>query len=455
MSNTTAQIPCIYDGLQPGNEVQAAAVSGGKNPEDVIQPADGILPLHQQPFKGAVVNHNNNTISVHSSNNAASPNQHRRSVSVTANCYLQMLTSPLKTYRERKAEAAAPTLVDESGTVAEPQEKSNFQKDMETALELMGAIAYAVYGITVALFVSIIPRRFRYKDITDQVVLVTGAGSGIGRLMAKKLALNHGAVIVAWDINKTGNEETVQQIRAAGGKCYGYQVDVSSRESIYATAEKVKAEVGKVEILINNAGIVSGKKLLDTPDAMIEKTFDVNILSNFWTLKAFLPAMMKDGRGHIVTIASTAGLIGVNKLVDYCSSKYAAIGLSEAVQSELRAEGYDKIYLTCVCPYYINTGMFDGVRSKVVSILKPEAVVNDIVAGILTNQEQIVMPRSLYPLLVLKMMVPGEVGRRIAAALGITGTMLSFKGRTHGPPPTLVNPIKSLDKARHRNNLLF
>lgn len=79
-----------------------------------------------------------------------------------------------------------------------------------------------------------------------------------------------------------GNEETVREIRAAGGKCYGYQVDVSSRESIYEAAQKVKEEVGKVEILINNAGIVSGKKFLDTPDTLIEKTMTVNTMSNFW-----------------------------------------------------------------------------------------------------------------------------------------------------------------------------
>ncbi len=74
----------------------------------------------------------------------------------------------------------------------------------------------------------------------------------------------------------------MKEIREAGGKCHGYVVDVSSRETIYKAAEKVKAEVGKVDILINNAGIVTGKRLLDTPDESIVKTFEVNALSNFW-----------------------------------------------------------------------------------------------------------------------------------------------------------------------------
>lgn len=83
----------------------------------------------------------------------------------------------------------------------------------------------------------------------------------------------------------TGNDETVREIRSAGGKAYGYQVDVSSRENIYEIAQKVKEEVGKVEILINNAGVVSGKKFLEIPDAMIEKTMVVNTMSNFWVRK--------------------------------------------------------------------------------------------------------------------------------------------------------------------------
>lgn len=84
-----------------------------------------------------------------------------------------------------------------------------------------------------------------------------------------------------------GNEETVRDIRAAGGKCFGYHVDVSSKESVYEAADKVKEEVGKVEILVNNAGIVSGKKFLDIPDAMIEKTMLVNTMSNFWVRMPF------------------------------------------------------------------------------------------------------------------------------------------------------------------------
>ena len=84
--------------------------------------------------------------------------------------------------------------------------------------------------------------------------------------------------------------------------------------------------MGLVDILINNAGIVSGQSLLEIEDEKIEATFGVNTLSLFWTAKAFLPAMVERNHGHIVTIASSAGLVGVSKLTDYCASKWAAVG---------------------------------------------------------------------------------------------------------------------------------
>merc|ERR1712142_1260025 len=126
-----------------------------------------------------------------------------------------------------------------------------------------------------------------------------------------------------------------------------------------------KEEVGPVTILVNNAGIVSGTSVLDTPDSKIVKTFEVNILAHFWTIKAFLPDMIKHKLGHI----------GTNKLVDYCSSKFAAVGLDEAFRVELFVQGHsDYIKTTVVCPYYISTGMFAGVQSKIIPILVPEFV---------------------------------------------------------------------------------
>ena len=98
----------------------------------------------------------------------------------------------------------------------------------------------------------------------------------------------------------------------------------------------------------------------------IERTFNVNVLAHFWTIKTFLPDMINQKKGHIVTVASLAGHAGTNKLVDYCASKSANIGMDEALKVELMVQGLDSfIKTTVVCPYYISTGMFAGVESKV------------------------------------------------------------------------------------------
>ena len=102
----------------------------------------------------------------------------------------------------------------------------------------------------------------------------------------------------------------------------------------------------------------------------IIRTFNVNVLAHFWTIKTFLPHMINAGKGHIVTVASLAGHAGTNKMVDYCASKFANIGMDEAMKVELMVQGLDTdITTTVVCPYYISTGMFAGVQS-LVSICK-------------------------------------------------------------------------------------
>ncbi|MDK2413478.1 SDR family NAD(P)-dependent oxidoreductase, partial [Aphanizomenon sp. 202] len=98
-------------------------------------------------------------------------------------------------------------------------------------------------------------------------------------------------------------------------------------------------EVGKVDILVNNAGIVTGKHFMDSPDDHIVRTFQVNTFAHFWTVKAFLNDMLDSNKGHIVNVASMAGWLGCNSLVDYCSSKFAAVGFDEALKLELKVLG--------------------------------------------------------------------------------------------------------------------
>jgi all-trans-retinol dehydrogenase (NAD+) len=174
-------------------------------------------------------------------------------------------------------------------------------------------------------------------EISNRRALVTGAASGIGRLLAIRLA-DAGARLVLWDIDPAGLGRTQAALAAAGHDADVYCCDLANREEIATAAARTLAESGPVDILINNAGIVSGKYLLDASDPEIERTFQVNTLALFWTVRAFLPSMLERDSGHLVTVASAAGLAGTAKLTDYCSSKFAAVGFDESLRLELKQQ---------------------------------------------------------------------------------------------------------------------
>ncbi|GAB1289908.1 Estradiol 17-beta-dehydrogenase 11 [Apodemus speciosus] len=295
------------------------------------------------------------------------------------------------------------------------------------------------------------------KSVAGEIVLITGAGHGIGRLTAYEFAkLN--TKLVLWDINKHGIEETAAKCRKLGAQAHPFVVDCSHREEIYSAAKKitqqasreqkclVKEEVGDVSILVNNAGVVYTADLFATQDPQIEKTFEVNVLAHFWTTKAFLPAMMKNNHGHIVTVASAAGhtvvpfllaywcetqqeCFGTMKM-QYCnlyrgtafynrqrvrsetarsterSSKFAAVGFHRALTDELAALGRTGVRTSCLCPNFINTGFIKNPSTNLGPTLEPEEVVEHLMHGILTEKKMIFVPGSIAFLTVLEKIFP-------------------------------------------------
>ncbi|HNU67729.1 MAG TPA: SDR family oxidoreductase [Myxococcota bacterium] len=268
------------------------------------------------------------------------------------------------------------------------------------------------------------------KKLSNKTVLVTGGASGIGRLMSLKMAAK-GARLVIWDINQANLDRVVAEIRAITPDAgWGYIVDVTKPEAVYQAADKVRAECGKVDVLVNNAGIVSGKMFLDVPDERIEMSLKVNTLAHFWTTKAFLPAMLESDCGHVVTIASAAGLVGVAGLGDYNASKFAAVGFNESLRAEMKKRG-SKVTTTVVCPFFIDTGMFDGVKTKcplLLPILKEQYAADMIVKAIESDRELLMMPRILATLPVLRILPPCMFDR-VVTWLGVNSSMDEFKGR--------------------------
>lgn len=302
---------------------------------------------------------------------------------------------------------------------------------MNFFLETLQVLALSIYYNLEAFLKLFIPTR--KKSIAGETILITGAGGGIGRLMALEFT-SMDVTLVLWDISMDGLKETARLVKEKGkSRVYTYSCDCSRKTDVYTVADQVKREVGDVTILINNAGIVTGTKFLDAPDSLIEKSVEVNTMAHFWTYKAFLPAMIASNHGHLVSIASSAGLIGVNGLADYCASKFGAVGFAESVALEMYASGTTGVKTTIVCPFFINTGMFDGCNTKfprLLPILQPEYAVRKIVSAILTDQVYLYMPRSLYLILALKNILPSKLGVLLGDYLGALKCMDSFQG--HG-----------------------
>jgi all-trans-retinol dehydrogenase (NAD+) len=265
--------------------------------------------------------------------------------------------------------------------------------------------------------------------LAGKKVLITGVASGIGWLMAHKFA-KKGATIIGWDIREDNLARLAEELRSTGAGHRMYTCDITQREGVYATAERVLGEVGHVEILINNAGVVSGKRFLDLPDEQIERTVQVNTLALFWATRAFLPAMIAKNSGHVVTIASAAGLVGISGLADYCASKFGAVGFDEALRGELRKVA-PRVKTTLVCPYYIDTGMFEGVRTRfplLLPILGEEQVTERIVAAVQRDERLLVMP-PLVRLVPMFRLLPVGIFDSIAELLGLNVSMDTFQGR--------------------------
>lgn len=246
------------------------------------------------------------------------------------------------------------------------------------------------------------------KSVAGNVVVVTGGALGLGRTLALRFA-QLGAVVLVWDINATNGLKVVQEITAAdgGGDAHFFHVDVSDRAKVYEAGRKVLEQFGTVDILVNNAGIVCGKTLLATSDAAIERTFAVNTLAHFWTVRAFLPHMVQRNRGHIVCIGSAGSLFGFPNMVDYGATKFASYGLMCHLRQELRSQGKYGVNLTMVCPSFIRTGMFEGVQVPLLTTwLSPEYAADEVVKAVRRNQWRLLMPSIVGLLALLVALTP-------------------------------------------------
>ncbi|KAF4513937.1 UNVERIFIED_CONTAM: hypothetical protein B566_EDAN018763, partial [Ephemera danica] len=239
------------------------------------------------------------------------------------------------------------------------------------------------------------------KSVKDELVLITGAGHGIGRELALQFS-TLGARLALWDLDLGRCEQTAKEVRSLGGQAQAFCCDVSNRQQVLEVAEQTRQKMGAVNILVNNAGIMVCKTMANHTENDIRKEFGVNVLAHFWMFEAFLPDMKAQGRGHIVALSSMAGVLGLKNLVPYCSSKFAVRGLMEALSEELRQESKKTdIKFTTIYPYIVNTGMVHKPHirfPKVLGVVSPREAASCIISAMRRNIRETSIPSHLFPM---------------------------------------------------------
>lgn len=265
------------------------------------------------------------------------------------------------------------------------------------------------------------------KNLKDKNALITGAGSGIGRLMALAFA-REGANIAIIDINKKALADVEKEIKELGVTVHSYECDIAREKDVAKVVKAIEKDFPSIDLLVNNAGIVAGKFFSEISMAEMRKTMDVNFFGHVIFTKHFLPSMIERGEGHIVNIASSAGLQGFPKATDYNASKFAEVGFTESLRMELKKFGHRGIKTTLVCPYVIDTGMFDGFKPLLLNpILKPEYVVKRIVKAVKKNKPILKIPFTVNLTLILKPL-PVGFSDWLLKVMGITKAMDGYTG---------------------------
>lgn len=284
------------------------------------------------------------------------------------------------------------------------------------------------------------------KKIKDQVIVITGASSGIGRIAARKFG-EQGARVVASARNEDALESLVQEIEQADGQAVAVRADVSKQQDVQHLADIAVERFGRIDTWVNNAGVSIYATFDKLTDQEIRRIMDVNFMGTVYGIQAAHRVMREHGGGTIVNIASVTGKRAIPLQSIYSASKYAIVGLGEALRAELANENVE-INICTICPLSINTPFFEHARSKEGLAPKPKPPVYepDVVADAILDcavhpRREILIGSAGKAFAALSTLVPGLMDWYMSKA-GINA-QLSDEPKSDSAPANLFEPSHS------------
>lgn len=281
------------------------------------------------------------------------------------------------------------------------------------------------------------------KTIAKKRVLITGAGHGLGYETAKAFA-REGALVILTDRDQVRVHEAVFRLTALGYSAAGYVMDVTDAADVRSIRDRIHQEHGSIDILINNAGIVTGGQFLDVPLEKHLATYDVNTTGPVIVTHFFLPDLLAQEEGHLVNICSASAVIPLPNAATYASSKWAVLGFTESMREELRLANHNNVRVTAICPSYISTGMFNGVKPPLLAgMLTPDWLAGRILRAVRKEQATVFAPFIVSLLPLARATWPRPLFVALLKLLGVTTSMDHWRGHSGTTPlPPVTAPAE-------------
>jgi short-subunit dehydrogenase len=271
-------------------------------------------------------------------------------------------------------------------------------------------------------------------QLAGKRALVTGSGSGLGLEIALALA-RAGAEVIITDRESERVAAAIARLKAAGFNATGHIMDVTSAEQVTAIRDRIRAERGPIDLLVNNAGVVFGGDFLAVPADRHATTVAVNLTGALNVTHAFLPDLIARPESHLVNIASASAVVPLPGGVSYSATKAAIVHFSDSLREELRLQGHRQIGISTICPSYIATGLFEGARpARFTWMLSPESVARSVVRAIERRRNLVLLPWTVSAVYTATRFLPAGIYHWICRLLGVSTSMTNWRGRDNHSP---------------------